>query len=565
MEASNILNAVQADLDGAIGTHNEVMAQMEANYAMYAGEQADLLERQDATSAKWLSSGFKLKDVKRMVEGSLPDLVDPFVSTDKIVGIDTSNGDVEFAEMVEDEINKQFTKSQDKLEFMETIAKDVQVDGTCFTKVGWGDDQAVVENIAAAELILDPSARRMKDLRFAIQRRKVMFDEIVNNSLWFGEHSADDLRVLEATTETEYDRQREQQYGRDDAFNFEDRARQLIEVFEYYGLMDIGNGLEPVLVIWSDNMLLRATGSPYQPEWNGIPFESAVYSRNSHTIYGQGLPEMMADYVNLRDKLMRGIINNMDRSTNGQKFVKKGGMDTLSFKKMLDGSPVVWTNKDPREVIMDGTYNEIPSSVFGLMEGMKTEQEELSGIGRLNNGLDPRALNSGTSATAANIVNTNAQKRLLQITRHMSEMLERVMYKYVELNMMMRGGDTDMKFDATIVVGTSGRNSEKLNNIRMMQGQLAGLGDVVPPKVHLALVKDMSELLDMPELSKALSESIEMIEQPNPMAEMGMQVEMAEKQAAIAKDNSQAKKNEADAMYKFVETERMSFTPIGGE
>ena len=581
----DILGQIQSDLDSALGFHTEVIGQMESNFSLYAGEQYGDRQRQDSTSAKWYESGFKLKDIKRAVEGSLPDLVEPFVANDKIVDITANDAaGVDKAQVLTTVINRQFTKSQEKLEFIETVAKDLQIDGTVFCKVGWGDNQAIVENVPANELILDPSARRMKDLRFAIQRRKVMFQSIVDNSSWFGEHTEQELSVLEATTETEFDRDREGSYGVEDSFNFDDRPRQLIEVFEYYGMLDIGNGLEPVLCIWSDNLLLRATPSPYPKSWNGIPFESAVYSRVPHNIYGTGLPEMLMDYANLRDKMMRGVIDNMDRATNGQKFVRKGGMDNLSFRKMMDGSPVVWTNRDPGEVIMDGGYNEIPQSIFALMEGMKTEQEELSGIGRLNSGLDPRALNSGTSATAANIVNDNSQKRLLQVARHISEMMERVFYKYVDMNQLLlkdgsveiggasysvNGSELEGSYDATITAGTAGKTQEKLGNITMMIQQLMPMSGQLPPKVTMGLLTDMAHLLNMPTLTAALDEVMAGMEQsegqPNPMQEMGMQMEMAEKQADIAATNAKAQKDEADAVNTMVETERLSYTPIGEE
>jgi len=587
MNADSILDQLQMDLSGAEGSHNEIVSQMETNYSLYAGEQYGSVKKQDTTSANWLASGFKLKDIKRAVEGSIPDLTSPFVETDEIVELQSKGADGAMrSKVMADAINRQFTKSQDKIEFIENIARDIQIDGTSFVKVGWGDNQAIVENIMSNELILDPSARRMKDLRFAIQRRKVMFQSIVDNVGWFGEHSAEELSVLEATTETEYDRSREGSYGRDDSYNFDDRPRQLIEVFEYYGVLDIGNGLEPVLCIWSDNMLLRATPSPYPDSWNGIPFESAVYQRVPHNIYGTGLPEILQDYQSLRDEMMRGIIDNMDRATNGQKFIRKGGMDELSFRKMTAGSPIVWTNKDPREVIMDGGYNEIPQSVFGLMEQLKVEQEELSGISRNAPSSDSRMLNSGTSATAANIVQDNSQKRVMLVARHISEMLSRVFSKFIDINVMLLedGSYTDNdgsemsfsgshlagEYDIKVTAGTAGMKQQKLQNINVMMQQLIPQAGNIPNSVVLGLIADMANTLDMPVLSREILTTIEQTKEaemngPSMEEQMMMekaQLDLAEQESVIQKNSASAMKDQADSVETMMEADRLSYTPI---
>ncbi len=577
MNKDGILQQLQLDLSSADGAHAEVMGRMdESNDIYYARNYVKTHTTPTGTTVD--RSGFKLKDIKRAVEGSLPDLTEPFLSTDEIVKITPSSGDSkDIAEAAQQIINRQFSKMRNKIEFTETIARDVQIDGTAFCKVGWSNDQPIVENIMANELMLDPSARSMKDLRFAIQRRKVMFQDIVSNPEWFGEHSDMELSVLEAATEDEYDRSRDGEIGKDDSYNFDDRPRQLIEVFEYYGVLDIGNGLEPVLCIWSDDTLLRATPSPYPPEWNGIPFEAAVYNRIPYAIYGEGLPVLLEDYQKLRNTMMQGVVDNMSMATNGQKFIRKGGMDQLNFRRMLSGEKYIYMNESPDDVMSEGTYNEIPASIFGLMEQLKGEQEELSGIGRLNSGLDPRALNSGTSATAANLVQTNSQKRLLQVTRHISEMLERVFYKWVDLNkallqsgLFQQGNESfdisgdmlDIPLDVTIQAGTAGKNSENILAINTMIQQIMPIAGQLPPATIPALLSDMASLLKLPALSEVLATAGAEAEQqqgPDPMQQMAMQLDMAAQQADIAKTHSEAKKNNADAMETFVDTERASY------
>ncbi len=538
-----ILQKLEELLDSAKGNHAAVIAKIDENRYNYEAD----TERgtiQGVVGGTPFTK-FRMKDIKRSIESSIPDLTSPFINTDKIID---SNDD----EMT-DLINYQFNKgTKNKIELLETIARDIQIEGTVFTKVGFNGRIPTIENIQAQELILDPSARSMSDLNFAIQRRKVSIQSILDNSEWYGQQTMESLASIEATSATEFDDDRYANDGIDTSYNFEDRPNQLVETFEYYGTLDIGNGLEPTLAIWADGTLLRATESPYPAKWNGIPFEKAVYQRRSYNIYGEGLPELILDYQNIRDALMSDVVSNAKSATVGQTFIQKGGMDQMNFRRMVNGEKNIYMNKPPQEVLHQGTFNPIPADVFALMEGMKVEQEELSGIGRMNAGVDSRALNSGTTATAVNIANDNSQKRILQVTRHISEMLERIFYKWVDFNYMMNGVQPQ-QIDIEIKAGTSGIRQQKLQNIQVMSQALTGTGRQVPN----SLLIEMANLLEMPEVAQ----EIEMEAQQGPSQEqqMAMQLEMQEKQATIAKDNAAAMKSQAEAVETAVETEMMSY------
>lgn len=569
---ADALSMMQGNLASARDTHTEIMYDVYRAQELYDGGFS-----QDSTAKeKGLNRHTKYaqKDVARVVESSLPDLCSPFVQEDSIVSVEATRAeDVPKAEAVELLINKQWSKSVRKLELVETIARDLQIHGTCFTKCGYGT-QPLVETVPINEIFVDPSARTLTDAAFVIQRRKVSVNAIESNTGWFGEHSKELYANLAEAGMTEDDTDYNQAYGRDDNFNFEDRQRQLIEVFEYYGMYDLeDNGvLVPVIGIWSDNTLLRFGPSPYPDSFMGNPFESCVYTRKPYSIYGSGVPEMLETSQSLRQFISSAMVENVENNTVGQTFVEKNFLDPLNKKKLLDGDRLVETNGSP-DGIVKGQFVDMPQSVFLMNESLKAEQEELTGISRLNTGMDPRSLNSNVSAAAVNTSNSNAGKRLLQTTRHISEMMERVFIKWIALNQMylqesmiktsdgeyvpMDSSMIQGDFDISINVGTAGDKETKMRDLQMMLSLVSTGG--VSPMVVQSIIAEMADLVGMPVLSQELRQPPEQDPMKDTIEGMSMQLDMQEKQAKIDKDNAQSQKYRADAMKTYVDTENASY------
>ncbi len=565
----DLMQVLKSDYDAALGTHGTVTSYVEDWWDLYDGAR-----RKDTTDNMNFQNLPAQKDIMRSVEQALPDITSPFVQNNEIVEVLPKDAEsVEIAEVMTKLINDQFTKGQKVLEFIETLGRNIQVEGTVFTKVGWGEDQPIIDNVPINELLLDPSARSMDDLKYVIQRRKVSREEIRNNPAWYGEHNDEFILNLDSAGSSEFDNYRTMT---DESFNYDDSRRQLVEIFEYYGMLDIGNGLEPVLCIWAaGDVLMKAEPSPYPASWGGIPFEAAVYTRVPYSIYGVSLAELLRGSQNFRQLIRAGMAEDLMNSTVGMNHVKKGALDPLNRKAFLNGKRIIEWNTSPQEGLQQGTFVPINPSIFQLNETLHQEQEELSGISRMNMGMDPRSLNSNVSATAVSITNNNAQKRMLQVTRHISEMLERVFYKWIDLNQvllesaMVRDGDNFIpvnaqmlsmggsKFDVNIVAGTAGSKQQKLQHIQMMLSVVPAAQ--VGKEVTLKLIAEMAGLLDMPKLSKDIEAMAMQPNEPTPEQDMAMQLELAEKQAGIEKDNAKAMLDKAKSMETFVNTERKSY------
>ena len=566
---TKVLDTLKIDLEAAKASHSKMSALVTTWVREYEGILSPTGAQATGRGAN-MTNTMTMTDSKKAVESSLPSLTEPFISQHDIVDIQPKDAESSQKAVVMNKlINYQFSKLPNTIELVENVAKTVQVEGISFVKVGWSADSPSLETVAFENLLLDPSAKRMSDLKFAVEVRKVSISDILANPSWYGKHTLESLKALTPASSGEYEDTNADEYGRDSSFNFDDRSRQLIEIYEYYGMYDLHNNgtLVPIIGIWCEDKLLKLSESPFPTSWNGIPFESCVYTRKTNSIYGGSISELIGDLQKVRSYLMRGVLGNIDKGYQGQRGVRLGSMNPLQFRKFASGLDYEY-NGDLN--IVESTFNETPQSIFQLMESLKTEQEEMSGVGRLNGGLDPRALNSGTSATAANIVNTNSEKRLLQITRHISEMLERVFRKWIDLNIMLlengsvRMGDRFLQvegsmlegsYDLEIVAGTSGAKQSRIQNLQMMMGLMTSSGQQIPP----SMLSQMANLLDMPALAEELENQQNQPQEPSELEQIGVQLELEEKQSVIAKNNASAELDGAKSMETFVNAQNASY------
>ncbi len=601
----NILQKMETDRAMAQSTHDSMMSTVDAWRFEVYGKYAAPADSNNP-SAQNMKSHTVMKDLMRIVESSIPALSEPFVSNSDIVGIQAKNAEtVQKAAVLEQLINYQFRSGMDAITFIEDIARDLQVEGTVFIKSGWHEDSPTAELVMLNELIIDPAARSLNDAKFVVQRTKVSISDVIANPGWYGEHDVSELFALTGTassTNSEYDDNWKEGLGRDDSFNYADEARQLIDVMEYYGSLDLdGSGvLTPIIGIWAGEMLLNFQASPYPEEWNGIPFSSGVYTRDSHNIYGRGISDLVGDYQKIRTGFMRAIVDNANRANHAQVAVKKGFLDVANKRKMINGEDFE-TLGDPTTGMTFGQFNEVPSSVFNLIEMFKVEEEELSGISRNNAGFDGRSINN-TTATAANIVQSNAERRLLQITRHMGSLLEDVFSKWIDLNKMMlrqgmvkvkpqiaqqmggrgmnagnglmamdvNGGMLQGNFDVAIQVGTAGQKTAQNENIMLMMQQMIPLQQQMGPKVQFELLAKLADNLDMPGLSRDLLDQANPDEQQvqaqqqkqQQQQQMNQKVQMVQiqselqaQEASTQKDYASAQKMQSEAVQNNIETE----------
>ena len=556
MERSSIVDYLNNTLSIASGYHQDALGK--------AQESRDAYEGIGYGNEQVGRSKIVMKDIQRTVQGALPSLVEPFVA-DEIVQIDAEDPtDMIGAKKQEALINYQWSKRNRPLQVMEQLAVNLMVDGTAWTMTGWSKDgYPTIEVVPFESVIPDPSATSMDELRFVIYRRKVAISEILSNPDWYGKHTKEDLNVILPNHNTEFEPAPTR--GREDTFNPDDRSLEKVEVFEYYGYYDMnGDGIaEPILAIWSDNKLLKAIDSPFP--FGPIPFDSVIYTKIPFSIYGATIGDLIGDYQKLRTSITRGIIDNMANSNNGTKFIRKGSLDAVNFNRLKRGDKIVELNA-PTQVsadalIYDGNFNALPPDIYKMLEDTQKEEENLSGITRYAIGSDSRSLNQ--TATGVGIISSMSQRRLIYITRHISDMLESVFAKWASLNaeliqdvviptsmghVEVNGAELPTnRMGIKIITPTEGLKEKRMAELGAMVQAVSPMVGQTGPEVILGLLSEMASQMEMPILQKQL---LEAMQKPNPaqnLAQMEAQLEAQKAQVEMMKESAQALKDTASA------------------
>ncbi len=577
--SNSYLVQAQSLLDSSINNHE---GQMQA-VAFWRSEIAASSVYYGAGTEKAGDSGMTPKDIKKAIESAIPSLVEPFLNKNIVNAKGKDAESDQKSEVVESRLNYVWNYGMRTLPLMERIARDMMTDGTVFIKTNYNSEGKMpgVEVMNIDAIITDPSAESLEDCKFVIERKKVSVSEIIDNPGWYGQHSFDDLSALGASSTTEYDMET---VGAESYFNFEERAQQLIDISIYYGeVVDNTGSIVNKVIIWADDFLINEMDSPYPNGW-AHPFDSEVYTRVSGSLYGESIAELLSVNQRIRTGLNRAILDSLSRGTNGQRAVKKGALDIVNKGRFSRGENFEYQTQGGLD-IWEGQFAQTPPSVYELLDRIQADSEELSGISRMNAGLDPRALNSGVSATASALVNSAAERRLLLITRHISALLESLFRKWIDLDVMMLEDDTvavrvegnllditglDMEgnYDLTLDVATIGQKQEKGQQLSMVLQQLAQ-NPAIPQSITMRLTSELVETMDMYQLSeelKVLSKQMEQQEQqpqqpqqPSPEEQIAIQLEIQAQQAATAKDQSVAQLNEAKAMETFVNTEKATY------
>jgi hypothetical protein len=555
-----LMTLMDNDLQDATSNHDEVMEYVESSRDEY-----NAIGYKKSPKGK---SGFVSKSIRKIVEAALPSITEPFINKDIV----EANGiDIESeakAEVVTSLLNYQWNLGFKPLPFIEQINKDLMIDGTVFIKVGWDNikDSPITEICDIDSLVIDPSATVLEEARFVIERKKVSISDILSNPEWYGEHTLESLSVLEASNDTEISRPNATGY--EDDYNYQDRQRQLVDVNTYYGLVPEGEDgkLIPIVGIWSEETYLNAMPSPFPDSWRGIPFECEVYSRVTGSVYGESLAQLLADNQKIETQLQRSIFDTLDASTNGQRGFKVGSLDPINKRKFKAGKDFEY-NTNGLE-IWEGAYNPISSDIYNLKDRTQQDSEELSGISRLNAGLDPRALNSNVSATAASLVNSAAERRLLLLARHNSSLLEGMFRKWLDLNMMMlengsvkvggrlipvSGFDIDGNYDLLLTIATQGASDRKVQQLGALIPQLYNNPDI-PKSVTMGLTAELVKAMGLystadklNNISKQMEVSESRPQEVDPITQASVELDMYEKNAEIAAKSAKASLDEAKA------------------
>lgn len=331
------------------------------------------------------------------------------------------------------------------------------------------------------------------------------------------------------------------------AFQFKDKPRQKLIAYEYWGYWDIHNTgkVEPIVCTWVGNQIIRLEENPFPDK--KIPFVSAQYLPVRKSAYGQPDGYLLEDNQKIVGATVRGMIDLMGKSANGQIGFRKDALDLTNKRKYMEGDDYEFNQSvDPRTGIIQHTYPEIPNSAGLMLNLQNGEASEMTGV---------RAFGATTSDNVADTATAQrgaldaASKRELGILRRLSGCIKEIGERIISMNsyfledeeiiritndrfVHIKRDDLAGEFQLQLTISTAEEDNAKAQELSFM---LQTMGNNMDASMSRMILADIARLRKMHDLALKIEE---FVPQPDPMQQMEMQqmqLEMQKTQAEIAK------------------------------
>lgn len=535
------------------------------------------------------------RDGKRQGEWQHATLIDPFVSTSDIVKCaPITYEDRPLARQTELVLNTQFCRQFGRFNFMTKAIKILDQEGTCVVQTGWEyEDEEVEVEVPIIEinpfdgqeyvrgyelqkqtkvLVNRPTAKvcRNEDVfidptcqddidkaQFIIYRYESDISTLKADGRYKNLDKID-LDVNQTLDGSSY------MYISEDVtkFRFSDDPRKKLLVYEYWGNYDRnGDGIaEPIVCTWVGNTVIRMEENPFPDQ--KLPFLVAPFNSVPFSLFGESNMELIGDNQKVKTAILRGIIDNMAQSTNGQKGIKKGALDTLNRKKFLAGENFEFNNT-PGD-FWDGSFNQIPSSAFDMFSTMNNEIESLTGVKSFSGGISGASL--GSTATGARGALDATSTRRLNIVRSIAENLVKpLMRKWMAYNIEFledeeisritneavvpgHRDNPNGSIDIDIQVSTAEDNAAKAQELGFLMQTMAQSMDEGMRKI---IMSEIARLNKMPDLAKMIEEYAP---QPDPMQMRIQELQIAKLEAEVFNEQAKGQENAVDVELKKAKT-----------
>lgn len=339
------------------------------------------------------------------------------------------------------------------------------------------------------------------------------------------------------------------------SFNFKDKPRKKFVAYEYWGFWDIhGDGnVHPIVATWVGDTFIRMEENPFPDK--KIPFITVQYLPVRKSIYGEPDGELLEDNQKVVGAVVRGMIDMMARSANGQVGYAKGALDVTNRRKFESGKDYEYNpGTNPETAFHMHKYPEIPQSAPLMLQLQNSEAESLTGVKAFSQGITGNAL--GDSVGGIKSAMDATAKRELGILRRLANGIEEIGRKFISMNseflsdtevvritndefVPVRRDDLAGNYDLKLSISTPEADNEKASELAFM---LQTVGPNQDPEVTKMIQVDIARLRKMPELAKRIEDYQP---QPDPLAQKKAMLEIKLLEAQIY--NEQAKGNENNA------------------
>jgi hypothetical protein len=603
IKKSELLTALKSDLKAADIMRSEWFSKMQE----WKNETAGMPYGNEVKGKSRIVSN----DIRKQMEWMLPSLADPFLSSSDVIKCSPiTYEDTLAARQNELVLNTQFCRKFPRYNFIMKALKVLATEGTLVVQTGWDYEDEELETMVET-IVVDPDSGEelvmmAKDKVTRIKRNQPTATVCRNEDIYLDPTCMDDMEKCQfvihryetdlstlkedgryknldkvAQFETNY---KDYGYYPEDKtyFQFKDQARKKMVVYEYWGNYDVNEDgvAEPIVCAWIGNTIIRLQSNPYpdkKPPFLVVPFNAVPFQ-----LHGESLASVIGDNQKVKTAIIRGVIDNMAQSNNGQLGMRKGALDITNRKKFLDGKNFEF-NGSPSD-FWQGSYNQIPGSAFDVLTLMNNEIESQTGVKSFSGGISGNSL--GTSATGARGALDATATRRLSLVRNVAEnLIKPLMRKWMSYNsefmeeeeviritnnefVPVRRDDLLGNIDIDISISTAEDNAAKAQELSFL---LQTMGPNQDAEINKMLMAEIARLSRMPELEQKI---LNHQPQPDPMAQQAQQMEMAKiqlelemMQAEIRDKLARAGENEIDSRVKLakMETELAKARKLGSE
>lgn len=341
-------------------------------------------------------------------------------------------------------------------------------------------------------------------------------------------------------------------------FQFRDAMRKRVIAYEYWGFWDTnGDGeLKPIVATWIGTTLIRMEENPF-PDGK-LPFVLVPYMPRKRELYGEADAELLGDNQKILGATMRGMIDLLGRSANGQRAYPKGMLDTLNRRRFEDGLDYEYNPQtgNPSQAIIEHKFPELPQSAIVMSQMQNQEAEALTGVKAFAGGVTGSAY--GDVAAGIRGALDAASKREMAILRRLAKGMADIGTKICAMNAVflsetevvritneeyvtINREDLKGNFDIEVDINTAEVDNQKSQDLGFM---VQTIGNTVDQQITLKLVARIAELKRMPELAHELRT---WKPEPDPMEEQLKQLAIQKAQLENQKLQSEIALNEAKA------------------
>lgn len=609
------LNDFKSDFAAAQNSRTKIIEKMSYWKKLYNGEPYGN-EDKSGKRSKIVS-----RDIKKQSEWQHAELLDPFISTPNIVRcIPVTSEDVLIAPRVETLLNTQFCRQFNRFNFMSKALRVLDIEGTCVIKTGWefeektikeqvfeekpnpeyeqliiimqqaqasGDSETLskLQQIANSipptikeakivsvtkpvinrptaivcrneDIFIDPTCLDdMDKCNFIIYRYESDLHSLKKSCLY------ENLDRINIDNNSNFNEPNFRSY--DSSFEFSDRARKKLVVYEYWGYYDINDDdiLEPIVATWVGDTLIRLDENPFPDK--KIPFIVVPFNPIPFQMYGESNAELLDDIQKFKTAIMRGVMDNMALSNNAQKGIRKGALDVVNKKKFLAGENFEFNGSS--NDFYDGNFNEMPSLVFNLLSFLSNEAESITGVKSFSQGMTGNSLGS-TATSVRGTLNSAAQRRLNIVKNIAENLIKPLLRKWLAYDaefldeetqiritndefLWIKRDDLGANIDLEFAISTTDDNQNRAQELSFM---LQTNAQTLPFEITKPMLVQLARLYRMPDLAKSIEEYEP---QPDPIAEQLQQIQLQGAQAEVELTSSKAQKNMAEIPLKEAKVE----------